>query len=105
MGLLDIQVSSAIVVRLSTWCESTSAHSITENGYPPEGLAVQKKGVTDFSTTIPRDFLGDVDYHHFFPSPSVINIKYVAMGKRRWLPGDKAVGDLVPRQGWLVTYD
>lgn len=48
-------------------------------------------------------FLPDVDHHHFVPSPSVWDMFYVAMGKRRWV--DAKPKTLIPRAGWLVVYD
>jgi|SRR5579862_1183695 len=45
--------------------------------------------------------LPEIDHYHFFPSPSVWDMYYVALGKRRWVP----VGSSIPRPGWLVIYD
>lgn len=45
--------------------------------------------------------LGDVDHHHFYPSPSVADMYNVALGKRRW----SRRGSTLPRPGWLVIYD
>jgi hypothetical protein len=48
-----------------------------------------------------RTLLPDLDHYHFFPSPSVWDMYYVAMGKRRWIP----VKQMTPKKGWLVIYD
>jgi hypothetical protein len=45
--------------------------------------------------------LPEIDHYHFFPSPSVWDMYYVALGKRRWVP----VGRSTPRAGWIVVYD
>lgn len=45
--------------------------------------------------------LPEIDHYHFFPSPSVWDMYYVALGKRRWVP----VGRAIPRPGWIVVYD
>lgn len=45
---------------------------------------------------------GDIDHHHFYPTPSVKDMYYVALGKRRWVP--RRLGKL-PKPGWLVIYD
>lgn len=73
--------------------------------YVAATLYARQKGVTSFTTSSLRNFLGDVDHHHFYPSPSVMDIKMVAMGKRRWIARSSATGALAPRPGWLVVYD
>ena len=45
---------------------------------------------------------GDIDHHHFYPTPSVKDMYYVALGKRRWVPRSLATS---PKPGWLVIYD
>lgn len=52
-----------------------------------------------------KNYLGDVDHHHFYPTPSVLDMKLVAQGKRRWIARSAATGSLAPRPGWLVVYD
>ncbi len=48
-------------------------------------------------------YLGDVEHHHFGTSPSVIDIAYLARGKRRWiLPAD---GRHSVQAGWLAVFD
>jgi hypothetical protein len=48
-----------------------------------------------------RGALHEIDRYHFYPSPSVWDMYYVALGKRRWLPRDSKQ----PKPGWLVIYD
>jgi hypothetical protein len=45
--------------------------------------------------------LPEIDHYHFFPSPSVWDMYYVALGKRRWVP----VGRSLPKSGWIVVFD
>lgn len=53
-----------------------------------------------------RSCLGDIDFHHFYATPSVMDMKYVAMGKRRWLSHSDAVRrGVTPEIGWLVIYN
>jgi hypothetical protein len=49
-----------------------------------------------------RSNLAEIDHYHFFPSPSVLEIYYVAAGKRRWVSRAKAK---VIKPGWLVIFD
>lgn len=49
-----------------------------------------------------RDMLGEIERYHFYPSPSVWDMYYVARGKRRW--ADRTDAPL-PKPGWLVIYD
>jgi hypothetical protein len=49
------------------------------------------------------DYLGDVDHYHFVPTPSVWDMFYGAMAKRRWRAADPP--KLVPKPGWLVIFD
>jgi hypothetical protein len=49
------------------------------------------------------EYLGDIDHHHFAPTPSVWDIYYVARGKRRWKDADPV--KLTPKLGWLVVFD
>jgi len=65
----------------------------------------RQKGISDLRAINLTKFLGDVDHNHFYPSPSVLDMKYTAMGKRRWIPRGQAVGQLNPRPGWLVIFD
>jgi hypothetical protein len=48
-----------------------------------------------------RTYLADIDHHHFYPSPSVLDMWRVANGKRRWKAED---GSVTPKPGWLVVY-
>lgn len=72
--------------------------------YVTASLYAQRHHET-ISTATLRNYLGDIDHHHFYPSASVMDMKYTAMGKRRWLARGEAVGDLLPRPGWLVVYN
>lgn len=47
-----------------------------------------------------RDALHEIDRYHFYPSPSVWDMYYIALGKRRWVAKGKQ-----PQPGWLVIYD
>lgn len=73
--------------------------------YVAATIYAQKIGLPNISTSTLRDFLGDIDHHHFYPSPSVMDMRYVAMGKRRWVSRETAIGKFTPRSGWLVVYD
>lgn len=73
--------------------------------YVAATLYARQKGVTSPTTSQLRNFLGDVDHHHFYPTPSVVDMKSVAVGKRRWVGRAQAVGPLKPQPGWLVIYD
>ena len=53
------------------------------------------------SWSLLRDALHEIDRYHFFPSPSVWDMYYVALGKRRWVPKTARS----PQKGWLVVYD
>lgn len=53
----------------------------------------------EVTTSTAKPLLADVDYHHFYPSPSVADMYYVARGKRRWREAT-----VTPRAGWLVIY-
>ncbi len=48
-----------------------------------------------------RGALPELDHYHFYPSPSVADMYYVALGKGRWV----ARGAKSPEPGWLVVYD
>jgi hypothetical protein len=50
-----------------------------------------------------RAILADIDHWYYYPSPSVIDASYVAMGKRRWVAGDSGVTK--PKPGWIVVYN
>jgi len=56
-------------------------------------------------------YLGDVEHHHFGPSPSVLDMYHLAEGKRRWVPKpdfQKLLADggkRIPQPGWLVVFD
>ena len=50
-----------------------------------------------------KNILQEIDHYHFYPSPSVWDMYYVARGKRRWL--DAHPGTVIPKPGWLVIYD
>jgi hypothetical protein len=47
-------------------------------------------------------YLGDVDFHHFTPTPSVIDMHHGAVSKRRWLGADPKT--VTPLPGWLVMF-
>src|ERR1041384_577485 len=49
------------------------------------------------------EYLGDIDHHHFAPSPSVWDMYFVARGKRRWKDAEPA--KVAPKPGWLVIFD
>jgi CHAP domain len=68
-------------------------------------LYARQSGVANPTTSKLRNFLGDVDRHHFYPTPSVVDMKSVAVGKRRWVTRQNAVQALAPRPGWLVVFD
>ncbi|MGQ3071311.1 MAG: CHAP domain-containing protein [Ferrovibrionaceae bacterium] len=68
-------------------------------------LYARQKGIGEYSTVALRSFLSDVDRQHFYPSPSVADMKNVALGKRRWLARAEAIGNQAPRAGWLVVYN
>lgn len=55
------------------------------------------------TTNSVRGALLEIDHYHFFPSPSVMDMYYVARGKRRWI--DANPGKVTPKAGWLVIYD
>lgn len=59
-------------------------------------------GVPSTTNSI-RGALLEIDHYHFYPSPSVLDMYYVAQGKRRWV--DAKPGMLTPKAGWLVIYD
>lgn len=66
----------------------------------------RQAGARSFSSAVLRNHLGDIDRHHFYPSPSVQDMLYVAMGKRRWLSRATALKhDTRPKPGWLVIFD
>ncbi len=73
--------------------------------YAAVKLYAVRKGNGDVSMSALRNYLGDIDHYHFYPSPSVQEMQWVALGKRRWLPRGQATGALAPRPGWLVVYD
>lgn len=68
-------------------------------------LYARSTGVAEPSLSQLRNFLSDIDHHHFFPSPSVLDMKHVALGKRRWVERARAANALAPRPGWLVVYN
>lgn len=47
-----------------------------------------------------RGALSEIDRYHFYPSPSVVDIYNVALGKRRFV-----ARTVTPKPGWLVIYD
>lgn len=49
-----------------------------------------------------RSILPDIDHHHFFPSPSVLDMYHVAAGKHRWRSRDD-IKRIQP--GALVVFD
>lgn len=49
-----------------------------------------------------RSTLPDIDHHHFYPSPSVLDMYHVAAGKHRWLARSEAKKVL---PGSLVIFD
>lgn len=53
----------------------------------------------ELTTSTAKPLLADIDYHHFYPSPSVRDMYHVALGKRRW-----RAANTTPRPGWLVVY-
>lgn len=48
-----------------------------------------------------RNYLPDLDHYHLYPTPSVLSLKEVALGKQRWV----ARGEKTPKTGWLVVYN
>lgn len=48
-------------------------------------------------------YLGDLDHHHFDPSPSVHDLYHSAVGDRRWV--DKSDTKTKPKPGWLVVFN
>lgn len=52
-----------------------------------------------------RNYLMDLHHWHFYPSPSVLDMKTVAMGEHRWIPRSAATGAAAPKAGWLVVYN
>jgi len=49
--------------------------------------------------------LGDIDHHHFFPNPGVVNMVTVASIHGRWVPiANLASGKSKPLPGWLVVF-
>jgi hypothetical protein len=68
-------------------------------------LYARSTGVKTPSMAQLRNVLSDIDHHHFYPSPSVMDMKYVALGKRRWVARLDANGRLAPQPGWLVVYN
>ena len=65
--------------------------------------AYLKKWGVPSSTNALQGALQEIDRYHFYPSPSVMDVYYVARGKRRWV--DAAPGKVIPKAGWLVVYD
>jgi hypothetical protein len=51
-----------------------------------------------------RGALEELDKYHFYPSPSVIDMYYVALGKRRWR-GRQDVDPSNIQTGWLAVFD
>ena len=49
-----------------------------------------------------RGALSELDRYHFYPSPSVVDMYFVARGKRRWID---RLASSTPKAGWLVIYD
>ena len=58
---------------------------------------------TPATTTTVRNAMEEIDRYHFYPSPSVLDMYYVARGKHRWV--DAKPKSVVPKPGWLVIYD
>lgn len=72
--------------------------------YASACVYAKAKGVAVTRSSL-RSLLGDIDHHHFYPTPSVIDMMYVAMGKRRWVRRQDAVRSLAPRAGWIVIFN
>ncbi|MDP1617029.1 CHAP domain-containing protein [Phenylobacterium sp.] len=72
--------------------------------YASASVYAKAKGVTVSRSSL-RSLLGDIDHHHFYPTPSVIDMMYVAMGKRRWVRRQDATGNLAARPGWIVVFN
>jgi len=72
--------------------------------YASACVYAKAKGVAVSRSSL-RSLLGDIDHHHFYPTPSVIDMMYVAMGKRRWVRRQDAVRSLAPRPGWIVIFN
>ena len=73
--------------------------------YVAASMYARKAGVTDMRIQNLRPFLGELDRHHFYPTPSVHDLYYVAEGKRRWVAKADARGRLAPQPGWLAIFD
>lgn len=51
-----------------------------------------------------RSLMPDLDYHYFYPSPSVRDVYHIAKGRRRWRPSSSKAGVQVPETGWIVLF-
>jgi hypothetical protein len=52
-----------------------------------------------------QQFLLEVRQRHFYPTPSVVNMKLVASIEGKWVPRVSATGVHAPRKGWLVIFN
>lgn len=74
--------------------------------YVATRMYAKQSGIADYSASSLQNYLGDIDRYHFYPSPSVADMQYVAMGKRRWLSRESAIARKIqPKPGWLVIFN
>ena len=61
-----------------------------------------RANLTSISTL--RESLPELDHYHFFPTPSVLDMYYVARGRRRWRDARHESRKFIPKPGYLVIY-
>ena len=61
-----------------------------------------KVGPSEPTLTELKALLIEVGHYHFYPSPSCLDMKYLAQGQRRWVPRTSSTR---PEPGWLVLFD
>jgi hypothetical protein len=61
-------------------------------------------GISDRKDRLLQPYLLEVRQRHFYPTPSVANMKTVAEIEGKWVARTPATGVNVPRTGWLVVY-
>ncbi|MEZ5996127.1 MAG: CHAP domain-containing protein [Hyphomonadaceae bacterium] len=52
-----------------------------------------------------RQAFPELDYYHFYPTPSVVDMYNVARGKRRWRDAQGSATKPIPEPGWIVIYN
>lgn len=63
------------------------------------------KKMDDVSLAALKSYLGDIDHHYFYPSPSVIDLMNVAKGKRRFISASDMTSMSKLKPGSLVIFD